>query len=459
MKRFFAFIVVLLFALIDVWAKAPAGNNVGDRFSITRFAAVRHAAELTVSFRVEVAADAVKRDNTLILTPVLSRYNHVVEIEEDQRMWHNRKVVSEVEREPLPSVVIQMRRGRIFDERDKISYPAATFFARNGAVMEYTVTIPYGMWMEGADFSIEGTLKDCCSEQMLCPLFLDSRLVVKNGDPVVGVENFALESRVEPETTLWESSHREMSIDFPQGKSSIDMALMNNRIVLDESVQLLEWIRNTSSLKLGRIRISGYASPEGKPEANFRLASMRAEAFKGYLKQRVPLLADSLFEMQSGGVNWQGLRRLVADSQMPAREEVLYTIDHTPQQDNACNRALMALHGGKTYRYMAREFFPKIRNACYITIHYYSLGDQKAEMINRAIVLINSDNWAPALALLRSSSDDPRSWNLLGVCYMISKQWEQAEKYLQKAEEAGNSLAGSNLALLQEIRKANYNDK
>ena len=105
----------------------------------------------------------------------------------------------------------------------------------------------------------------------------------------------------------------------------------------------------------------------------------------------------------------------------------------------------MKLAGGKPYRYMLREFYPELRNACYISVYYDVLGDKGADAVNEANALIREGKYDEALAVLLEWKEDARAYNSIGVCYMMLEEDEEAARWFEKAIEAGNAEAARNL--------------
>jgi outer membrane protein OmpA-like peptidoglycan-associated protein len=75
------------------------------------------------------------------------------------------------------------------------------------------------------------------------------------------------------------------SVVFGQGKSAVDRSQEAN---LD---MIAKYMKNHPN---ARIRISGYASPEGSKELNQTLSEKRAEACKNILVKRYNIAADRL---------------------------------------------------------------------------------------------------------------------------------------------------------------------
>lgn len=73
-------------------------------------------------------------------------------------------------------------------------------------------------------------------------------------------------------------------------------------------------------------------------------------------------------DTRSLGVDWDGLERLVEQSDMPHRDTVLHILRHTPEWvltngvvTDSRKRQLGMLAGGGPWRYMERHFFPSLR--------------------------------------------------------------------------------------------------
>ncbi|MDE7160939.1 MAG: DUF3575 domain-containing protein [Muribaculaceae bacterium] len=115
------------------------------------------------------------------------------------------------------------------------------------------------------------------------------------------------------------------------------------------------------------IRVLGAASPEGPLEFNRRLSRRRADAIHEYLKS-LGEFPDSLFTFEYAGRDWHGLRELVSrDSNVPGRETVIAMLEEVPaegleaHEDNALLSWLKSMDGGRTYSYLYRNIFPRLR--------------------------------------------------------------------------------------------------
>ena len=238
---------------------------------------------------------------------------------------------------------------------------------------------------------------------------------------------------------------------FPVGKWAIQPDYENNLSRLDHLLSVLNKIAESDNSRIAKILVVGSASPDGPLDLNNRIAGKRAQALADYITNRT-LLSASFFEVSNHSVAWDFLRRLVADSEMPEKQQILDIIDTTPVWDAAKKvgrlSLLMRLNQGRPYNYMKRHFFPKLRNAGYIKVFFEAQPDPELVGLNTAIDLLNGKRYSEALHVLQGNTH-PKADNLRGVCYMLTGDTEKARALFQKAAAAGVSEAESNLKQFQ----------
>lgn len=98
---------------------------------------------------------------------------------------------------------------------------------------------------------------------------------------------------------------------------------------------------------------------------------------------------------------------------------------------------------------MLREFYPLLRNACYVSVYYDVLDDPAAATINRAQSRIRAGHYAEALGILEPVSADPRAYNAIGVCHMMLEDEDEAAEWFEKALAAGFEEARENLSQIR----------
>lgn len=81
---------------------------------------------------------------------------------------------------------------------------------------------------------------------------------------------------------------------------------------------MLAEVKNDTAITIRGISVIGYASPEGSVLFNKQLSEGRAKALVNYLLPRFPF-SKELYKVEYGGENWEGLRKMVARSDMKAK--------------------------------------------------------------------------------------------------------------------------------------------
>ena len=155
----------------------------------------------------------------------------------------------------------------------------------------------------------------------------------------------------------------ESSFHFPIGSSVFDISSGNNMAALDSIVGGIE--RFGAEGSEFSVDIIGLASPDGGFDRNMQLARQRAEASQEAIKSH-SRYKDIRFTVRNGGINWRGLRSVVAESTLPAREEVVALLDEMLPDgtlpESAIKR-LTTMQGGRVWRALNSDYFPDLRVA------------------------------------------------------------------------------------------------
>ncbi len=176
-------------------------------------------------------------------------------------------------------------------------------------------------------------------------------------------------------TSLGANCADSVNVYFSVGHRTFDPALGHNREVMAAFVDKVRDAVEAGDLE--SIVVYGYASPEGKPRANERLARSRCSTIAEYLTANAGV-SPSMVEQRPSGIGWGELRRLVADNAgVPCREKVLDILDNTPlyvydvqgRTIDGLKKQLMDLAGGRAWRWMYAHLFPKLRNAVAISLY------------------------------------------------------------------------------------------
>lgn len=184
--------------------------------------------------------------------------------------------------------------------------------------------------------------------------------------------------------TLWADkiTHSDtitVEVYYRQGHSRLDPAYWDNHSRLDSLVKVLHKLSSDSTFRLERFGIVSGASPEGSTSLNKVLSEKRTNRISDYLRHRIHPRQASLMEESHVGIDWDKLQKLVAQSDMPYKEEVLEILVNTPEWIlkngkvvDSRKRQLMLLHKGSCWHYMEEKFFPELRHSC-VRLEYSSL--------------------------------------------------------------------------------------
>ena len=204
---------------------------------------------------------------------------------------------------------------------------------------------------------------------LLCVLSMTSVLRA-GGAPVPPGENSQLSISDSTYRQVITEGSKSLScyLNYPQGSAKIIPDFENNSSELRKLDDFIRQVFRDSLIYVDSIRLSGYCSIEGSYGVNERLAKTRVMGFKNYLdneydlSQRYPIRVNWVAE------DWDELLKLVEDSDMPKRDEVIYLIENVGVFQGREKR-LMDLDNGVPYRYMSKHFFPGLRRV-EITVNY-----------------------------------------------------------------------------------------
>lgn len=356
-------------------------------------------------------------------------------------------------------------------------------------LVEYVMTVPYEMWMDGASLRIRHILTSCA----------DNKQVFTTD--VNGAVDFAPRTAYEPQLAVNfyepapEVKNRraqgEAFLDFPAGKSVILPDFRKNPEELARIGAMIRSVTDDKNAVITRLYIEGYASPEGAYETNDRLSRDRSEALKQYIAGNFAVDGE-LIRVSSMAEDWPGFRALVEQSEVPDKDQVLRIIDSSRSPDEKEEK----LKRTSSWFRMLLRMFPSLRRVNYQidytlrdfstaearelagrnpdylshlelyrvansyeqgTAEYYSLFDRilrqypddGTALLNGAAVMILRGDYAMAGRLLERVKGDPRAANNLGVLYIGQGDLAQARVYLERAVSSGVREAKQNLAELE----------
>ena len=382
---------------------------------------------------------------------------------------------------------------------------------RRNDTIKYRYVLPYESWMDDAQVEVQRDECGCGETQLMS--------VEPLGD--VDLERMLVPYVVVPHLTYLQPAAEEVKnreiqaecfLDFEVNKINIRPEYMNNPKELAKIRAMIDELKSDPSIKVNKLDIVGYASPEGSLANNKRLSEGRAMALRDYLASKYDFSRNQYY-IVFGGENWDGLVKALDSFEMEYKDEVLNIIKDVPLEKGRETK-LMQLRGGVPYRYMLKYIFPSLRvaickvnyeiknfnvdeakeiiktrpqnlslNEMFLVANTYPKGSQefidvfetavrmypKDEIasINAAMAALSRNDLVSAeryLKMVNAHKQLPEYSNAMGVLMLLKGDYEHAEEYLKAAAEAGLEAAGQNLEELAtkrtnaaEIEKKNKN--
>jgi len=236
-------------------------------------------------------------------------------------------------------------------------------------------------------------------------------------------------------------------LNYPQGSAKIIPDFENNDRELQKLDAFIRQVFRDSLIYVDSIRLTGYCSIEGSYNANERLAKNRALGFKTYLDNEYDLSRHYPIRVNWIAEDWAMLRRLVEESDMRYRSEVLDLIDNVDVFQGR-EKKLMDLKGGVPYKYMFKNFFPALRRV-EITVNY-DLHRIIEEKLHRKLT---QEEFEAELAKERAEAEAEER-RLAELAAMEESARIEAERAAREAERLEAVRRAQEEARIQAQRKA-----
>lgn len=170
-----------------------------------------------------------------------------------------------------------------------------------------------------------------------------------------------------------------IKVYFDLNKSTLDLTLGNNAALMEKFINGI--IVSARSGNLENIDIYGYASPEGPFLNNNRLSAQRCKVIADFIRKNAELPENTPINLYPEGVAWENFRTLVSESvELPHRDAAINIINkYLPAartdktQSDECIKSLMAIDDGRTYDWMLKNIFPKLRYS--LSVYTYNVPD------------------------------------------------------------------------------------
>lgn len=479
-------VAALIIALTGVTQSARSQTQL-DNFTISSQHIVKEGSHLSVSMTFDVDEMNVKRNDMVILTPVIQS-NEI-----------NGEIIL-----LAPVVITGGVRNKIVNRKQKLrnqeqlpfeTEPQTILKRKNGISQSiaYRTSVIYRSWMDDASLTIEKVISGCanCSEESGDRLIVQTILPQRELAPTSYQLTFIM-PEVEPVKAR--SDRHTASFNYVVDRYELLRDYKNNKPQFDEVDRIIGQIRDNKDLDITEFSIVGYASPEGGFEHNRKLAENRANSFAHYLVTKFDVSRDK-FTVEGKGEDWTGLHKAISDSYLADKQDILNIIDNVQNPDSR-DAELLKLSNGETYKTLLKSYYPHLRRTEYAVAYivrsfnveearqiiktnpkllslnemylvaksYPSNSDDFREVfdiatrlypnsevaiINSAAADIESKNYDTAIERLKRIDNKPTAWNNLGVAYALKGDTKKAIEYFRKSAKNKDKDGLSNLRILE----------
>ena len=311
-------------------------------------------------------------------------------------------------------------------------------------VYSYVSSAPLKKWMTVARLGLRRTVVGCACEKELPE---DSNIAQAELVPVPQVLRRLPSYVLTPPSPNWYFGKDELEIIFKVSRTEIDSSVFNNEVTFGKILSAVDKIYSYPDCRVEKIEVAGYASPEGPPDFNVWLGQARADALIDYIISHRPQynLTYEQFHIRNGEENWEGLRKVVVESDMEHKDEVIAIIDNETITDEHKKLMIEKIDRGWVWHRMLKEIYPHLRCARYLAVYYTSSDDGALDAVEEANRFVEEGKYAQAYDLLIPHQNDPRTFNTIGVSLMMQKMFEQAMPWFEKALETGCPSAQKNI--------------
>ncbi len=471
------FIFALLLGLATTAARAESDPQYAARILADTIRTAR--GQVSIRFTLDLGEDIVRSQHKRIVTPVICTPDRSRQLS-------------------LPAVVVNGRQRAIKEQRDgqNNATPADTYLTltgnrRENRLVGYRTQVDYQPWMEQAELMLRQDVWGCA-----CGGLMEEEQTVKG--QVLYAPRLSVSPEMEcPRDFVQRKIEKDAFLIYPVNQTRLYPDRYGNQTELAKIDSAMNYVRRNPDYEIRQIRITGYASPEGRYDHNVRLAEGRAEALRNYLMKQYPATNPALLEVAPGAENWDGLVQVLRQSQMPFKEQMLEIIANVEDPDRRDN-ALKAIAGGQPYATLLATVYPGLRKNTF-TIGYISrertpeqakvLADTQPGELNAyefytvahryytdrpddyrrmlltaadtypgnaiaannaASVCIANGDYERAARYLDSTANEPFTWNNRACLLWHKGEHEQAKAWWQKAARQGDKEAIKNL---EEVNK------
>lgn len=429
-------------------SSATAQKHEAEQITIRQQLVERVDSSLVVSMVIDLSQVKVTSGNSLVCTPLIERGDSIVALPQLLVNGRSRHILYQRSgRNPLENNEFALRRHNETEQ---------TF--------DYHARIPFRKWMEKSNVSLVTDVCGCgwkALQNDRTPLF-----PINMAQPVV---LHPLLAYVAPQAEEVKSRTIEGSafLDFPVNKITIYPEYRKNPSELQKIRETIDVVRNDKYATITEVSIKGYASPEGSYSNNAYLAENRAKALLNYVRNLYNF-KDARFTVDFEPEDWAGLERMVEESNLPGKEEIMAIIHaDSPSDWDQREWKLKSVNGGADYRIILRDIYPALRHSDYAvkyTIRNFTVAeakeliytDPKQLSLNEMFQVAQtfepgSEKYNEVFEIaVRMYPNDPVSNLNVALTAIETKRLDAARRYLAKAADLPEKkLAEAALLMLE----------
>ncbi|MBR5384684.1 MAG: DUF3868 domain-containing protein [Bacteroidales bacterium] len=421
-------LIITILALFAVqYAKADDGVVVQSA------QVYRNGDDVVVDMVLDVSDVRLSPNKTLVLTPGL---------------------VSDETSVELPPVEVMGRRQYIYHQRNGGKGNNVYLRTpRTRQTLVYSATTPYQDWMDGSLLVLSDSERKCCRK--LITTYEDIVGSVDLRPAFTPLYAYIRETSGQTVKEAVKSISGSAYINFIVGKWDIRENYLDNAAELRRIRATIDSVMANPDVEITRIHLKGYASPEGSVSTNTTLADNRTRALRDYLLNAYNI-PGRFITTESGGEDWDGLRRYVESSSLMHRNAILNAIDSGRSPDN--KEYYIRSTWPDDYKILKNDCYPSLRHTDY-TIEYQTihrttettLPPDEVINLNAANDALASGDIESAAAYLDKAGDSPEASNARAILAWLKGDAAEARAQFSAAAEAGLPQARTNLENLEKV--------
>lgn len=408
---------IITAALLSVLS-LPVFAQAGSEFDIQTVKFERNKNMVNVEFTIGVDGKDMRPTEQWTITPEIRSGNTVKQL--------------------APITIVGNNKRKMLDRAHKLygkAYPGTLYEVRrrDAIIVNYSQSVPYEDWMKNSTLVLG---EECIACSKLYA-YTENMGGIHAPEPPQPYAMMVRTAFVSPKQE--EIKERNIAatafIDFVVNRSEIQRNFRRNPQELDKIKATLDEVKGNSDMTFKGISLEGFASPEGPYANNERLASARVQSLKSYISSNFSVPASAISTTYTAE-DWAGLRKLIDESYIDGKSELLAIVDSSDAPDSKEARMKKVL-GGAPWRVILSEMMPGLRRTDYrvdFTVKEYNVQDSRQVLEKNPSLLshyeldllakeygVNSSQYNRIYGLIELQFPTDDDANLNVAAYKISK--------------------------------------